>query len=209
MPLSGSASRTVPQLLGRLSEAAARSRLRISLDGPLASTISPLAVEEKPFGEERIVDREAFETVVDLAYAMPAFGAGEASPREVALYRALRGFGASESGFLDLAIALEAALLDGAKTERGYRFSLYGSLFLRHDLDSASTLVTLRDLYKVRSGLVHGGKVDAARRHAAESAAVELTRAVILRSLNTGWPRAKALDQLAIATPTRVESCGD
>jgi hypothetical protein len=90
---------------------------------------TPLPIAERILTENEPIGRDQFEAVVRLAHKIPDFGAGEGSSRAVALYRVLRGCSTSESGFLDFAIALEAALLSGATTELVYRFSLYGSLF--------------------------------------------------------------------------------
>ena len=73
---------------------------------------------------------------------MPDFSGIEGSGREVALYRVLRGCGSQDSGFLDYAIALEAALLGGATTELAFRFSLNGAIYPRDERDATETFET-------------------------------------------------------------------
>jgi hypothetical protein len=139
--------------------------------------------------ELKPIDVETFHAIVDLAHSIPDFGSGEGSPREVALYRVLRGFGARESGFLEFAIGLEAALLSGVPTELSYRFCLYGSLFLRDERDPTSTFDQLKQIYNVRSKLVHGSRIKPAERHAAEKTAEDLAKAVSARQSDTAGPR--------------------
>lgn len=143
------------------------------------------------------INQEEFEAVVDLASSMPAFGFEEASREEVVLHRTLQGCGAERSGFLDLAIALEAALLDGANTELAYRFRLYGALFLASDHDPAETAAQLKEIYEVRSRLVHGTPVSSARLRTAEATARTLCAAVARRAIESGWPVRATLDELA------------
>src|SRR5205085_2878889 len=103
-------------------------------------------------------DQAEFEAIVDLAVATPRFSSEEGNPREVALYRALRGLGAKTGGFLDLAIALEAALLAGTTSELAFKFRLYGSLFCPGE-DVAASFADFKRVYSVRSNLVHGTPV--------------------------------------------------
>jgi Apea-like HEPN len=127
------------------------------------------------------------------------FGGQEGSSKEIVLYRVLRGCGMhwQQSGFLDFAIALEAALLSGTTSEHSYRFSLYGALFLRDGRDPRRTFDQLHNIYMVRSKLVHGSRVNATHRIAAEADAAELALAVVRKAVETGWPDAEVLNQLA------------
>jgi hypothetical protein len=99
---------------------------------------------------------------------------------------------------LDLVIALEAALLGGAQSELRYRFGLYGALFLRRERDPSATVKDLRDVYDIRSKLVHGTPISAEKRHAGEELARDLPTAVIRAAIETGWPQATDLDRAAI-----------
>lgn len=138
-----------------------------------------------------------FESVVDLAYKMPAFGPEEKAHREIAPYRLLRGLGAHwrESGLLDLMIALEAALLPGIKDELRYRFALYGAAYLRGERDPEQIFRRLRNLYDARSKLVHGEHVKTDKRDEATKEAADLAKAVISQAVEKGWPDPKELDR--------------
>jgi len=112
----------------------------------------------------------------------------------------LRGCGAEHAGagFLDFVIALEGALLGGVKLELAYKFSLYGAIFLRQEHDPRETFARLRNIYQVRSGLVHGSPPRSEARADAFTHAGKLARAVVRRSIEAGWPDGKHLDQVAI-----------
>jgi hypothetical protein len=161
-------------------------------------THSPFPVTERTVSEKALTPT-TFKSIVDLAYRIPDFGGEEGSGKEIALFRTLRGCGARDSGFLDFAIALEAALLGGATTELAYRFSLYGALFLQDDRDTDEAFAKLKNIYDVRSKLVHGSRIRREARTAAEQDARELTRAVVKKSVEQGWPDAKKLDGFALA----------
>lgn len=99
------------------------------------------------------------------------------------------------------AIALEAALLGGtdSTSELAYKFSLYGALFLRDELDPHETFQQLRNIYRVRSKLVHGGRIKETERTRALADAPKLTTALIRRALESGWPEPMGLDAVALA----------
>lgn len=166
----------------------------------MGTSYSPFAVSEKVSTAVRTLSESDCRSIVDLAYKIPEFTASEGSGREIVLYRALRGFGMhwQESGFLDHAIALEAALLKNTTSEVAYRFSLYGAVFLRDRRDPRDTFDRLRNIYDLRSRLVHGSRMNTAHRKTAESDARELLRAVVLKAVETGWPEAEALDAEAL-----------
>jgi hypothetical protein len=167
---------------------------------------SPFPVYERPGAVDIPLTQRRFEEVVDLALRTPEFTGMEGNAREVALYRVLRGSGMHwrESGFLDFAIALEAALLPrDAKTELGYRFSLYGALFLRHERDPIATFADLRTIYRLRSNLVHGSRVSPTDLRNAAERAGDIARAVMRRAINHGWPEQKELDRLAVTLENR------
>jgi hypothetical protein len=165
---------------------------------------SPFPVSERLFGQERFISAKEFRAIVDLAHQIPRFGA-EGSGRDIVLFRVLRGCGRhwQESGFLDFAIALEAALLGGVKAELAYRFSLYGALYLRDERDPGETFRKLRNIYEVRSRLVHGGRVKADDRAAAERDAADLAKAVTRKAVQVGWPDREELDEVALKARLR------
>jgi hypothetical protein len=151
------------------------------------------------FDDARITKRQ-FSQVVDLAHKIPDFSSAETNAQEITLWRVLRGCGTNslDSAFIDFAIALEAALLRQRGSELAYRFSLYGSLFLRPELDPVGTFKRLKEIYSVRSKLVHGGSVHADMRDRANQDAAELGKAVTRKAVESGWPDADALDKLAV-----------
>jgi hypothetical protein len=163
---------------------------------------SPFPVSKKfqvP-GSDRLLTPREFRTIVDLAHEIPPFGGEESSGHDIVLFRVLRGAGMhwQTSGFLDFAIALEAALLGGIQDELAYRFSLYGALFLRGDFDPGQTFGRLKRIYDVRSRLVHGSPVSSESRTAAEQDAAELAKAVTRRAVLQGWPDRVMLDREAM-----------
>ena len=161
---------------------------------------TPFPVDEKSGTTSRGLSREEFSSIVDLAHKMPDFGAEESSGHEVVLYRVFRGCGVRwlDSGFLDFSIALEAALLQKPTTELSYKFSLYGALFLREELDPKETFRRLRNIYTVRSKLVHGGSISGQMRSEANRDAAELAIAVTRKAIEAGWPNPVALDAVAL-----------
>jgi hypothetical protein len=162
---------------------------------------TPFPISEKmSVVSDKELTEEDFNAVVRLAYKMPDFGRAETSGREVVLFRVLQALGAPAgySGFLDLVIALEAALLAGTTSELSYRFSLYGSLFLLDQYDPQETFASLRNIYQVRSALVHGGHIKSDAIQKANKDAPELARAVTRKAIESGWPDSKVLDRLAL-----------
>lgn len=162
----------------------------------------PFPVLDKIGVTGKQISADQFRDVVNFAYGIPDFDPNESGRQEVALYRTLRGCGAqsNESGFLDFAIALEAALLSGATSELSYRFSLYGALFLRNDFKPVETFKRFKDIYTARSKLVHGGTLRREIRIKAERDAPELAKAVIRKAVISGWPDSRHLDLVAVVS---------
>lgn len=160
-----------------------------------------------PLGEasnqDRQMDREQFAEIVDLAFKMPALAGEEGSGEEIVLFRALRGLGTahSEASFLDLAIALEAALLGGSQTELSYKFRLFGALFLRHERSPEVTFDALKTIYEARSKLVHGTKIRRQERMRATEMARDLVKAIVLKAVEDGWPDPTELTRIALSAP--------
>jgi hypothetical protein len=177
----------------------------VNFDQPMwmaqSSQHQPLPVAEKWAAPDSALTQESFRSVVDLAYKTPDFSESETSRRDIILDRTFRGCGTGAGpGFLDFVIALEAALLGGAKTELAYRFSLYGALFLGADREPSITFDQLHRIYKVRSDLVHGTPPKPQAQEAAIRDAADLARAVTRRAIQHGWPQAKQLDKMALTS---------
>lgn len=161
---------------------------------------APYLLVEKHLPGRKSVSENEFTSIIDLARKVPEFTSLQETSRGVVLYRALRGFGTkwSESAFLDFAIALEGALLKGIKNELSYRFSLYGALFLRDEIDPRETFRRLKNIYDVRSSLVHGSRVRESDREQAELDAADLTKQILLKAIETGWPDERELNKAAL-----------
>ena len=141
------------------------------------------------------------QTVGDLADRMPPFGRADLGGEEVIMSRSMAGLGANwhQSGFLGLVIALEAALLRGAQAELSYRFALHGALFLADERDARKTFDALRNVYEVRSKVVHGvSKLRDEKRRRAEQDVVDLTRATLLKGIRDRWPDTETLRARAL-----------
>ncbi len=139
--------------------------------------------------------------VMALATLMPAFGRSDNGGDEVILSRTMAGLGAhwQQSGFLDFVIALEGALLRGTRSELAYQFALRGALFLHEERDPKQTYQSLRNIYDVRSRIVHGGtKVSAEKRQLADKEVRELARAIVLKGVRDGWPDPDELNDKAL-----------
>lgn len=162
---------------------------------------APYLLAEKFLQARKLVSEDEFCSIIDLAFKIPDFTSLQETTRGIVLYRALRGFGVkwNESAFLDFAIALEGALLSGIRNELSYRFSLYGALFLQDELDPRETFKRLKNIYQVRSSLVHGSKVVELDRKLAESDAADLTKQILLKSIEMGWPNGKDLNERALS----------
>ena len=171
----------------------------------LGTSHTPFPLQERMTVTPRPITKAEFEAAIDLAYKTPDFAAEESTGKGVVLYRVLRGSGVDTGGFLDFAIALEAALLSGAQTELAYRFSLYGALFLADERDAHATFTRLKRIYQIRSKLVHGAIVRPDDRYAAEQDAAELAKAVARRAIERGWPEQSRLDALALGKITAEE----
>ena len=107
-------------------------------------------------------------------------------------------FSTDHPAFRDLATELEAALLKDTRTELAYRFCLYGALVLAPEHEPEATAGQLKEVYELRSRLVHGTPVPAARLHAAETTARTLATAVVRNAVENDWPTREAMDQLAL-----------
>jgi hypothetical protein len=144
----------------------------------------------------RVLSDEEFAEAVDLAHCLPQ--ARRHGRESVVLERVMRGASGQSGAFLDNAIALEAALLAGAKTELKYRFSLYGALYLRNERDPQTTFAQLKEIYDVRSTIAHGGNERSDKRTRVEANAAALVRVVVRKAVTEGWPVPADLDAVAL-----------
>ena len=71
-------------------------------------------------------------------------------------------------------------------------------VFLRDERDPVVTFDQLKNIYDVRSGLVHGSKVDVKKRERATTDVLDIVKAVIYKAVERGWPDHKRLNQSAL-----------
>lgn len=137
------------------------------------------------------MDQAKFAELMELARRMPPLSESSNTQGAIALYRALRGFMTpigEGDGFLDFAVALEAALLSKGGSELSFRFALYGAALLRRTRLPQETFEELRKVYQMRSKLVHGSKYSDSERAKAGRLAKELCKSVLLEALVGDWP---------------------
>jgi hypothetical protein len=115
------------------------------------------------------------------------------SAKDMALHRFMSGLARTTDvdAVVDFTIALEALLLPGMSTgELNFRFKLHGAYYLAEEPSQRQGLAKrLRDIYDMRSRLVHGGKYpDADKIAAARNDACDLARRGLLRAVSEGFP---------------------
>jgi hypothetical protein len=173
------------------------------MDGGVSSMPSPVVDKFVLAGVP--MDQRQFADLMLLARRMPVLSESSNSQGTIALYRALRGFMArfgEGDGFLDFAIALEATLLSKAKSELNFRFALYGAALLKHTRPPEETFANLRNVYKMRSKLVHGSEYTDSERTEAGRQARELVQRVLLEALVGDWPDENKLLKLLLQPMT-------
>ena len=130
------------------------------------------------------------------------------SPQDLALHRYLSGTArpTHADAVLDYAIALEALLLPYDRNARhsdlSYRFRVHGAYYLSTDPSGRKrTAEQLRELYDLRSRLVHGGKYpDAVTIERARTQACELLRRGLSRAIITDFPAATDFTNLLLGS---------
>jgi hypothetical protein len=102
---------------------------------------------------------------------------------------------------IDYVIALEALLAPGSQTEVGYRFAVNGARYLMDEGKREDTYRILKQLYDVRSKLVHGGSVPA--KHdigQLRNTARRLTASGLSKAILHGWPTADDFTAAALSS---------
>jgi len=97
---------------------------------------------------------------------------------------------------IDFCIALEGLLLQQQEAELSYRFRLLGAHYLSPDDPSARREIykQLRELYRARSTLVHGGTPSSVQElQDLATRARALAARALLKALSDGWPTQSAL----------------
>jgi Apea-like HEPN len=167
----------------------------------LAPTSYPVRLASQ--GDERRITGAELVDALKLAKTIPD-GAVERphSASDVGLHRF--GLGATrdskEDSVIDYVIALESVLLTGANQELSFRFRLFGGRYLAAGSESPrAILAELKDLYELRSNLVHGSKFPTpAAVGAAASRSRELAARALLKCLAHGWPTLRGFEDVAL-----------
>ncbi len=149
------------------------------------------------------VDEPTIRSVLRTRRALQRFAIGTpATLDDRALHRFMLGVGrrAPSDSVIDFVIALEALLLRGTRDELRFQFGLNGAHFRGGSFTARNaTFDRLRDLYKVRSGMVHGGGSYTntellAHRNDARQIADEL----LLKAVEHGFPTPDAFRDMAL-----------
>lgn len=169
--------------------------------------IHPIAIRTEGGGGKSEITVESFARVCATAERLASFNiVTPGGPAELALHRFVLGCSRSSpvDGLLDFVIALEALLLPYDNETRtgdlSYRFRMHGAHFISDfTLERRAIFRSLRELYAVRSRLVHGGGYPAGGEvTAAMLTARALAARGLSRALETGFPDAAAFNQLLL-----------
>lgn len=163
--------------------------------------VAKVTIPELPEHEEKDLTVETIRQAAGLADLVPASFRHPKRREEVAIHQFSVG-AAQESradSLIAFTIALEAILLPGLQGENSYRFRLNGAKYLGSDAAERRLLHdNLKQIYEVRSKLVHGappkrGELKDLRREARDLAA-----RCLLKALIEGWPSGAAFETLAL-----------
>jgi hypothetical protein len=119
-----------------------------------------------------------------------------ASTKDLSLHRFALGIARDDAAdaVLDFTIALESLLLpydeDARKGELAYRFRIHGAHYIADTPgERRSVFKALRDIYEMRSRLVHGGNYPTpAQVQSARVLAHDLSRRGLIRAVQEGFP---------------------
>jgi hypothetical protein len=159
------------------------------------------AYRQHPLGEEGLGEIDLTVSALRERHSIAA----PRDARDLALHRFSLGCSRTErvDALLDHVIALEALLLPyDPETRRGdlaYRFRMHGAYWMGSAASRASTFRDLRDLYDMRSRLVHGGKYPSKKEIAASADVAQQLAAVGLRrALHEQFPSAKLFNEMLL-----------
>ncbi|MBV9856099.1 MAG: hypothetical protein JOY82_16530 [Streptosporangiaceae bacterium] len=128
------------------------------------------------------------------------------NPRDLSLHRFLLGSIREDQAdsLLDFTIALECIFLpydpSTRQAELAYRFRLHGTHYISSSLhERRETWKRLRDLYDVRSRLVHGSEYPSAAEIAEKvEAARNLAQTALLKAVRSHFPRVEELTAMVL-----------
>lgn len=147
---------------------------------------------------------EGLRLAVDLARQIPSDVFRDSSSKHsVAFKRFALGCAdpTPSEAVIDFVIALEAVLLPRSNAgELGFRFALNGAYATgAKDGERPQVFEQLREVYNIRSKLVHGATVDLARLPIAAIRARELSAKILRRGLDSGWLDQDDFQRLALS----------
>ena len=130
------------------------------------------------------------------------------SPQDLALHRFMSGVARDNDvdAVLDFTIALEALLLpydpDTRRGDLSYRFRMHGAHHLDEDAADRRVLFRrLRDIYDMRSRLVHGGKYpEKGEIRMIRENAHDLARRGLLRAVRGSFPDAETFNRMVLGS---------
>jgi hypothetical protein len=130
------------------------------------------------------------------------------SVNDLALHRFCSGLARENpaDSILDFVIALESLFLPYDKNTRngdlGYRFRIHGAHYIAKTKSDRSTVVKeLRDLYNIRSRLVHGEKYPTPSQiEDTRNIAQDFARRGLLRAVNEGFPDVDTFNKKLLGT---------
>jgi hypothetical protein len=160
--------------------------------------IGTIPLEVHPTPDDTYLSEPEFEEIVDLSNSVPRFDKSGETQSDIVFARLMHGLGAARPSLLDLAIAMESALLKGTRDELRFRFALYGALFVADSFAPEDAFSRLKKVYDARSALVHGGPMSADELHGAAAEAAEFARAIGRRILTQGWPDVDTMNRKAL-----------
>lgn len=130
------------------------------------------------------------------------------SPQDLALHRFVAGVARENAtdAVLDFTIALEALLLpydlNARRGDLGYRFRIHGAHYLAERPEHRHAIAKqLRDIYELRSRLVHGGGYpDQAQVTSTRETACGLACCGLLRAVRRGFPKPETFNSMVLGT---------
>lgn len=172
--------------------------------GPKFGDVAPelLELPKYPEFEERPITQGALDDVISLANTVPRTFSKATQRHEVALHQ-FSGACAQKSAadaIIGFTIALEALFVPGLAGENGYRFRLNGARYLGStEIERREIYSDLKDLYALRSQLVHGGPARERELRDARMIARSLTGRALRKALKEGWPTATVFEDSALS----------
>lgn len=172
--------------------------------GPRFGSVAPelLELPRYPEFEERPIAQDTLDEVNSVANLVPASFSKATRRHEVALHQfsAACAQKSDADAIIGFTIALEALFVPGLAGENGYRFRLNGARYLGStESERQKIYYDLKNLYAIRSQLVHGGPAKETQLRDARMTARGLTGRALSKALKEGWPTGKGFEDSALS----------